>query len=202
MIQLLDKREIIMVLGCDQLHEELKKLEGSRTSVISYDFTFGENLKVGHFNTIQENVQVGDNVDIQNYVLLKPGTTIGDNCYIDSYVLSSGDCQIGNNVILRYQSVIARNVIIEDNVFFTAGVKTIFLDHTRTMTAKPLLIKSGSFFGDNVIVMGGITVAENCIFGACAFVNKDTEPNGVYVGTPAKRIRDVTLEEIESMKKS
>jgi UDP-2-acetamido-3-amino-2,3-dideoxy-glucuronate N-acetyltransferase len=202
MIRAQDKEMIIMESGYEATRDELQTIEGVKTSVISSDFTFGDNLKMGHFNTIQKNVKVGNNVDIQNYVLLKPGTTIGNNCYIDSYVLSSGDCQIGNNVILRYQSVIARNVIIEDDVFFTAGVKTIFLDHTRTMTPKPLLIKSGSFFGDNVVIMGGITVAENSIFGACAFVNQDTEPNGVYVGTPAKRIRDVTLDEIESMKNS
>jgi len=169
-------------------------------NIIHPSFQCGDNFKIGYYNVIGEDVKVGNNVDIQHHILLKKGTTIGDNCYIDSYVLSSGDCEIGNNVILRYQSVIARNVIIEDDVFFTAGVKTIFLDHTRTMTVKPLIIKSGSFFGDNVVIMGGITVAENCIFGACAFVNKSTEPNGVYVGTPAKRIREVTLEEIQSMK--
>lgn len=179
-----------------------KIIDNEHRNHIAEDFQFGDNLKLGHFNVIQKNVKVGNNVDIQHHTLLKEGTTIGDDCYIDSYVLTSGNCQIGNRVILRYQSVIARNVIIEDDVFFTAGVKTIFLDHTRTQTFKPLIIKSGSFFGDNVVVMGGITLAENCIFGACAFVNKDTEPDGVYVGTPAKRIRDVTLEEIQSMKNS
>ncbi len=173
-----------------------------KNNTIHESFKYGKNFKIGKYNVIEKGVTVGDNVEIQHHTLLKEGTTIGNDCYIDSYVLSSGDCQIGNNVILRYQSVIARNVIIEDDVFFTAGVKTIFLNHTRAITVKPLLIKNGSFFGDNVIVMGGITIAENCIFGACAFVHQDTEPNGVYVGIPAKRIREVTLEEIESMKNS
>jgi acetyltransferase-like isoleucine patch superfamily enzyme len=170
------------------------------STTIHPSFKYGKNLKLGNYNVIEEGVEVGDDVDIQHYALLKKGTKIGNNCLIDSYVLSSGNCQIGNNVKLRYQSVIARNVIIEDNVFFAAGVKTIFLDHTRAMTPKPLVIKSGSFFGDNVVIMGGIIVAENCIYGACTLVSKDTEPNGVYVGIPAKRIREVTLEEIQSMK--
>lgn len=174
----------------------LSKLEGVNTSVISSDFKFGENLKLGHFNTIQKNVIVGDNVDIQNYVLLKPGTVIGNDCYVDSYVLTSGNCQIGNNVKMRYRTVIARNVIIEDDCFFTAGVKTIFLDHSATATEKPLLIKRGCYFGDNAIIMGGITIAEDCIIGANTFVNKDTEPGGVYAGTPARRFRDVKPEEL------
>ena len=121
---------------------------------------------------------------------------IGNDCYVDSYVLTSGNCIIGNNVKMRYRTVIARNVIIEDDCFFTAGVKTIFLDHSAVATAKPLLIKRGCYFGDNSIIMGGITIAEDCIIGANAFVNKDTEPGGVYAGTPARRFRDVKKDEL------
>jgi acetyltransferase-like isoleucine patch superfamily enzyme len=48
--------------------------------------------------------------------------------------------------------------------------------------------------------MGGITIKANCIIGACAFVNKSTELGGVYVGTPARRMRDIEPDELESMK--
>jgi acetyltransferase-like isoleucine patch superfamily enzyme len=168
-------------------------------SIVDPGFIHGKNLKMGYFNVIGK-ARVGNNCEICNFVLLKDDTKIGNNCFIDSYVLSSGSCQIGNRVIMRYRTVIARNVIIEDDVFFTAGVKTIFLDHKRKATPKPLIIKSGCYFGDNCIIMGGIIVAENCIIGAGAFVNKDTGPGGVYVGTPARRMRDVLPDELESMR--
>lgn len=168
-------------------------------SVVSPKFVHGKNLKMGFFNVIGK-VRVGDNAEICNFVLLKDNTKIGNDCYVDSYVLSSGSCTIGDNVIMRYRTVIARNVIIEDHVFFTAGVKTIFLDHKRKATPKPLVIKKGCYFGDNCIIMGGITVAEKCIIGAGAFVNKDTDPNGVYVGTPARRMREVQDDELDHMK--
>lgn len=163
---------------------------------IDNNFKYGHHIKIGHFNVIQPDVIVGNNVTIENHVLLKSGTVIGDNCYIDSYVLTSGDCKIGNNVFLRYQTIIARNVVIEDNCFFCAGAKTIFLNHSAQKTQKPTIIKSGSFFGDNSIVMGGVTVAENCVIGAGAFVNKDTEPMGVYAGLPAVRLRDLKEDEL------
>ena len=182
--------------GYEVMSAKLKEKLYGKYNDIAHDFKFGRNLKIGSFNTIMRDVVVGDNVDIQHYALLKPGTRIGNDCYVDSYVLFSGACTIGNNVRLRYRTVIARNVIIEDDNFFTAGVKTIFLDHTAQATKKPLHIKRGSFFGDNSIIMGGITIAENCIIGACTFVNKDTEPYGVYVGTPARRIRDVREDEL------
>ena len=168
-------------------------------SVVNPDFLCGDNLKMGYFNVIGKS-KVGDNVEICNFVLLKDGTKMGNNCYVDSYVLSSGNCSIGDRVVMRYRTVIARNVQIEDDVFFTAGVKTIFLDHKRQATVKPLVIKRGCYFGDNCIIMGGITVAEKCIIGAGAFVNKDTEPSGVYVGTPARKLRDVTEDELGHMR--
>lgn len=168
-------------------------------SVVSPCFEHGVNLKMGYFNVIGK-VVVGDNCEICNFVLLKDKTRMGNNCYVDSYVLSSGNCTLGNNVIMRYRTVIARNVIVGDHVFFTAGVKTIFLDHKREATSKPLTIQRGCYFGDNSIIMGGITVAKKCIIGAGAFVNKDTDPDGVYVGTPARRLRDVTEDELGHMK--
>ena len=163
---------------------------------INDDFIHGDNFKIGNFNTIQSKVTVGNNVKVENYALLKSDTIIGNDCYVDSYVLTSGACRIGNNVQLRYQTIIARNVMVKNNCFFCAGVKTIYLNQSAKQSSTPLIIKSGNFFGDNVIVMSGITVAENCIFGAGAFVNKDTDPMGVYVGIPAKRIRDVKKEEL------
>jgi acetyltransferase-like isoleucine patch superfamily enzyme len=168
-------------------------------SVVSPYFKHGANLKMGYFNVIGK-VVVGDNCEICNFVLLKDGTRLGNNCYVDSYVLSSGNCTLGNNVVMRYRTVMARNVIVEDHVFFTAGVKTIFLDHKRQATPRPLIIRKGCYFGDNCIIMGGITVAERCIIGAGSFVNKDTDPDGVYVGTPARRLRDVTEDELGHMR--
>lgn len=165
-------------------------------NVIEDDFVHGKNFQIGNFNTIMRDVRVGDNVEVCNYVLLKPGTVFGNDCYIDSYVLTSGNCKLGNNVKLRYRTVIARNVIVEDDCFFTAGVKTIFLDHSASESETPLLIKRGCYFGDNSIIMGGITIAEDCIIGANSFVNKDTEPGGVYAGTPARRFRDVKQAEL------
>lgn len=168
-------------------------------SIVHSSFKYGKKFKMGYFNVIGEGVEVGKNCQICNFVLLKKDTKIGDDCYIDSYVLSSGSCTIGNNVILRYQSVIARNVIIKDHVFFTAGVKTIYLNQNRKASVKPLVIEEGCYFGDNAIIMGAITIAPYCIIGACAFVNKDTEEKGVYVGIPAKRLRDATKEELNNM---
>ena len=169
-------------------------------SIVSPRFHHGLNLKMGYFNVIQGYVKVGDNCQICNFVLLKDHTFMGNDCYVDSYVLSSGQCTLGDRVVMRYRTVIARNVYVEDDVFFTAGVKTIYLDHKREATVKQLIIRRGCYFGDNCIIMGGIEIAKNCIIGAGSFVNRDTKPSGVYVGTPARRLRDAEVDELDSMR--
>ncbi len=53
--------------------------------------------------------------------------------------------------------------------------------------------------GDNCIIyagaviIGDIKVGENCIIGANSVVLDDCEPNSIYVGIPAKKIKDYNL---------
>ena len=167
-------------------------------SIVSPKFVHGKGLKFGYFNVIGA-ARLGNNCEVCNFVLLKDDTKMGDDCYVDSYVLSSGSCWIGNRVTMRYRTVIARNVVVKDDVFFTAGVKTIFLDHKRMQTPTPLIIERGCFLGDNAIIMGGVTIKERCIIGAGSFVNKNTEAFGVYAGTPARKLRTIEADERSSM---
>lgn len=44
------------------------------------------------------------------------------------------------------------------------------------------------FIGYNATILPNVKIGENCIIGASSTVTKDLEPNGVYAGTPAKRI--------------
>lgn len=52
----------------------------------------------------------------------------------------------------------------------------------------------GSWLGAGVMVMPGITIASGCVIAAGAVVAKDTQPNGLYAGVPAKRIRELPVE--------
>lgn len=157
---------------------------------IHESFKHGKNLKMGKFNVIEEDVIVGDNVDIQNYVLLKKGTRIGNDCYVDSYFRSSGDNYIGNNVTLRFGSTIARKVAVGDNVFISPNVMTVFSLPDGSKSSETL-IGDDSFIGTAAVLAPNIKIVPGCIIGANSFVNKSCEGRGVYVGNPAKCIREL-----------
>ena len=158
---------------------------------IADDFKRGFNLTIGYFNRVEENVSVGENVTIKNYVELRNGTRIGNDCYIDSRVSTSGgdNCRIGNNVTLRYAAIIARNVIIEDDVFISPQVGFINIPFKGTKTDKPTRIGKGALIGFNVTIREGITIAPGVIVGAKANVTRDLLKTGTYVGNPARLLK-------------
>jgi UDP-2-acetamido-3-amino-2,3-dideoxy-glucuronate N-acetyltransferase len=157
------------------------------TNIIHKSFFHGHDFKIGDYCIIEEGCVVGDHVDIQNYVLLKKGTVMGDRCYVDSYFRSSGDNKIGNRCTLRFGSTIARKVFVEDDVFISPNVMTVYsLPDGSKSTGT--FIKKGAFIGTASVIGPSITIGEGVIIGTNSYVNRNC-PEGVYAGVPAKKIR-------------
>ena len=158
--------------------------------VVAQDFQFGSNFQMGHYCIVGEGCKVGDNVRLGHFVLLKPGTVIGDDVFVDSYVKSSGQNRIGSNVTLRFNATIAREVTVEDGAFVAPNVMTIYSTH-ENVTKGGTVIGRGAYIGTNVVIGPGLKIAPGCIVGALSFVARDLEEPGVYVGVPAKKLRDL-----------
>ena len=47
----------------------------------------------------------------------------------------------------------------------------------------------------DVIVLPGVTIGEGCIMGAGAVITQDTEPDSVYLGVPARKVRSLPKDE-------
>lgn len=154
-------------------------------NIIEDGVVIGDNVTIGNHNTIMKNSQVGTCCNIQHYVLLKEHTIIGNGCYVDSYVRSSGDNKIGNNVILRFGSTIAREVFIEDSVFISPNVMTIYSKHTGEK-ATGTFVKKSAFIGTAAVLAANITIGEEVVIAAQAYVSKDCIEKGIYIGIPAK----------------
>ena len=88
---------------------------------------------------------------------------------------------------------------LHNNIMVAAGVRFVTHDASYTVLNKLGLgkfpervgcieVMDNVFIGYNVTVLPNVRIGENCIIGAGSTVTKDLEPNGVYAGTPAKRI--------------
>lgn len=162
----------------------------TKNCIIGKNVSIGEGTTIGNYCVVEDDVIIGKNVDIQHFVLLKKGTIIGDNCYVDSYFRSSGDNKIGNNVTLRFGSTIARKVYVEDDVFISPNVMTVYSLPDGSMSVGTY-IKRGVFVGTAAVLAPNITLCEGTVIGTNSFVSKNIEKPGIYVGNPAKFLKGI-----------
>jgi len=163
--------------------------------ILKKNVKLGKNVTIGDFSKIESNVTIGDNTIIMDYVKLMPGTVIGDNCKLDDYVNTSGYCKIGNNVRIKRCSMIGQAVEIEDDVWIGSGVTTTRLKYPsikgKEQKEEWILIKRGAMIGSKALLLAGITIGEGAVIAAGAIVTKDCVPGGVYIGCPAKFVKEI-----------
>jgi len=109
---------------------------------------------------VWRDVEIGENSFIFESNVLQYGVTVGDNVILWS----------GNHV--GHQTSIADNCFVASHVVISGFCK----------------IGESCFLGVNSCFAEELSVAADCVIGAGAVVVKDTEPKGVYVGNPARRL--------------
>ena len=100
-------------------------------------------------------------------------------------------------------------ITLGENVYITDGVKFITHDGGTLLyrkqvpdleITKPIVVGNDVYFGNNVIVLPGVTIGNNVVIGAGAVVTRDIPDNSLAVGVPAKVIKtaDEYLEKLKS----
>ena len=60
---------------------------------------------------------------------------------------------------------------------------------------KPIVIGNDCWIGAGTIVLPGVTIHDDVIVGAGSVVTHDLDSGAIYVGNPAKKLRDITPED-------
>jgi len=163
-----------------------------------------EELKQLGFKHIGKNVKVSDKASIYNCEQIK----IGDNSRIDDFCVVSGKIKIGRNVHITPNCLVAggeRGITFEDFTTIAYGVQVFtqsddYSGQTMTNSTIPkeyknefmqeVILKRYSIVGTGSVIMPGVILDEGTSVGAMSLVLKSTEPWGIYVGNPAKRLKD------------
>lgn len=100
-------------------------------------------------------------------------------------------------------------ITLGNNIHITDGVKFIthdggtllFRDRIPDLEiTKPIVVGDNVYFGNNVIILPGVTIGNNVVIGAGAIVTKDIPDNSVAAGIPARVIK-TTDEYFEKLQK-
>lgn len=153
---------------------------------------------------------------IKNYKGKSP--IIKDSCFIAENATIIGDVKIEENANIWYGTVVR-----SDMSYTTIGENTNIQENTtvhndfdtpteigNNVTIGHNCVIHGCKIGDNVLVgMGSVIlnnaeIGENTIIGAGSLVTQGKKiPSGVLcIGSPAKVVRELTNEEIDSIKSS
>jgi maltose O-acetyltransferase len=55
----------------------------------------------------------------------------------------------------------------------------------------PVRIEDGCWIGTGVTILPDVTIAKGCVVAAGSLVTRSTKPNGLYMGVPARRVREL-----------
>lgn len=151
-----------------------------------------------------KDVKISDKAAIYNCDQIE----IGNHSRIDDFCVISGKIKIGNYCHITPMCLLAGGepgLELMDFVTLAYGVK-IFTqsdDYSgETMTNSliptqfknefkaPVCLQEYVIVGANSTIMPGTVLATGCSFGAMSLVLRNTDPWGIYVGIPVKRIRD------------
>ncbi len=134
-------------------------------------------------------IELDDYCRIRDFVFVfaGKGVKIGQYSDIQPHVViwGGGETIIGNRV-----SVGPGSVILSAVYSHAKGLKMV--DGLPEGSSKALygkiVIEDDVYIGANCILMPNIVIGEGAVIGAGSFVNKNVEPWGIYVGSPARKI--------------
>ena len=139
--------------------------------------------------------RIGSDTFVWQFTVILKEAVIGNNCNINCQVFIENDVIIGNNVTIKPGVQIWDGLRIEDNVFIGPNV-TFTNDRYPRSKQYPeefqrTFIKKGASIGANATVLGGITIGENALIGAGSVVTKNVPENELWVGNPARKIKNI-----------
>lgn len=154
----------------------------------------GENVLISRKASLYNcgNIKIGSNVRIDDYCVLSAGAggiTLGSYIHIAVYTSLIG---AGKIVLADFCNISSKVAIYSSNDDYS-GVSltnpTISSKFTNVTNAdvyigKHVIVGSGS------VILPGIVLNDGVAIGALSFVNKSCEAFSIYVGNPAKKIKE------------
>lgn len=129
----------------------------------------GSNVYIGRWCTFKniDKLEVGKNVSIHEYSFVDAigSLSIGDDVSIahNCSILTFEHCFDDPDVLIKYQPLAHKQVIIESNVWIGCGCR----------------------------ILSGVIIKSKTVLGTNSVANRNIEGNGVFVGTPAIKVKNL-----------
>lgn len=206
----MDKSIIYFIYKCSRVLKN--SIHGKYSKLITWWKLKGNGVKFSNFSTggiphvmvarHAKGMTIGKNFAMNNGISHNP---IGCPQPCTFFVDNGASITIGKNVGISQTALIAvSNITIGDNVKIGGGT-CIYTSDFHSLNprqrnsnedmnyriSKPVIIEDNAFIGAHCIILKGVTIGENSIVGAGSIVSKSIPANQIWVGNPARFIRNI-----------
>lgn len=136
----------------------------------------------------------GESLRVNNYSSMGQNVFIGNFCNFNGMRISGG----GRVVIGNYFHSGANCLILAQNHNYDSGKK---IPYDETYIKKDVSIGDFVWLGNNVIIVGGVTIGEGAIIAAGAVVTKDVPYCAIVGGNPALVLKYRRISHFEELKR-
>lgn len=126
-------------------------------------------------------------------VLLAASASVSEGVRIEPGVIVGAHSWVNAGAFIEDGTRIGERVAIGPSVTICTVTHQIGPESARAgqPVNKPVVIGDGCWLGASVTVLPGVTIGRGCVIAAGAVVREDCDPNGLYAGVPARRVRDL-----------
>jgi acetyltransferase-like isoleucine patch superfamily enzyme len=159
----------------------------------------GQNVKISAKASIYnaDQIEIRDNSRVDDFCLLSGKITIGRFVHITAYCnLAGGE----KGIIIEDLSTLAYGVHIftqSDDYSGKTMTNSTIPKKYKNETKTTIYIRRHTIVGAGSIIMPGVELREGTSVGAMSLVRKSTEEWSIYVGNPAKKIKNRSRELLE-----
>lgn len=139
---------------------------------------------------------------LRTLMLRAAGVDLSLRCRVfDNVLIRTKLLHLGNKSTINSGTIIDNRapVWVGDNVGIAIGVRILTGHHdyadssVRAGAGKldPVRIEDGAWIGSGATILPGVVVGAGSVIGAGAVVTKSVGEHGLYLGSPARRVRDL-----------
>lgn len=153
--------------------------------------------KASYYNC--KNISIGSHTRIDDFSVLSAGDggiEIGEHVHLAIGVSLIG---AGKILVQDFAGLSSRVSVYSSNDDYSGRFLTnpMVPSHYTNVTSSDVIIRKHVIVGSGCVILPGVTLEVGVAVGALSLVNKNCTEFGVYMGTPAKKIKERKRDLIE-----
>lgn len=159
--------------------------------------SIGVDVRISRASTVvgERHISIADHVRIDPYVII----TASAPMQLGSFIHIGGSCSLagGAGISIGDFSTLSHGVRLfstSDDYSGVALTNPTVPSHLTNVTKSPVSIGRHVIIGAGSVVLPGVHIADGCAIGALSLVSSHTQSWSIYVGMPARRIKDRSKE--------